>query len=554
MGEEDEWEDESLFNTASNQHSSAVAGPSRNRYPSTDDFAEEEAADSDEEDPDADQNREDVEGDEDERPNRFYGPSSTWRYYAEDERALAASLDQQRANDLGVHLYNARALKDRVRDPNAARKNKSAEGKKYWVKRNEDGSLPWHPSDRWTAWPMRPEDVPRKSEQHGQPLSELDGDEETYRKTEAWKPSTDLKEIIQGLMLKRVKEQFRAQRKDDPAPFSPSQIPQADSSPGTAIMVDGDYELGDEQPTPTLGGRSERQVPEMLLDDDVAARVLQPSVNHIMSRLDDLLLGLRDTQKRRVHRKSGTQTPTKRLMAASRDESVSPNETQELSGVASPNDAENQGQAEGQEEVQASGDAGLEDDEAESGQEAEPKRLGTLRDWSQVVAMASLMGWDPAVIDRAGRRCAALFSEDVGALEASRRNCPFTSCKQHNKPYEKAFRLHEHLKRKHKLTQDQVNAWKTGGQEDIVEETQDNTANGAWVCPLRSCNCKVKSFDVQWKLRRHMERRHKYTRKEINALQDRGWRLDHESEESEELDDEASDDGEWESENEMKTD
>lgn len=48
------------------------------------------------------------------RLNRWTGAPSTWQGIAAQERELAASLDALRDRDLGVHLYNAHALKKRA--------------------------------------------------------------------------------------------------------------------------------------------------------------------------------------------------------------------------------------------------------------------------------------------------------------------------------------------------------------------------------------------------------------------------------------------------------
>lgn len=50
------------------------------------------------------------------RANRFDGPPSTWKHLTEEDRAVHGSLVRQRDEDLAVHLYNAHALKRRVRD------------------------------------------------------------------------------------------------------------------------------------------------------------------------------------------------------------------------------------------------------------------------------------------------------------------------------------------------------------------------------------------------------------------------------------------------------
>lgn len=49
------------------------------------------------------------------RRNRFEGPPSTWLYLTEQERGLAASLDQLRNRDLSAHLFNSHVLKVRGR-------------------------------------------------------------------------------------------------------------------------------------------------------------------------------------------------------------------------------------------------------------------------------------------------------------------------------------------------------------------------------------------------------------------------------------------------------
>lgn len=55
------------------------------------------------------------------RPNRWTGPKSTWRAITEEERLLWHSMKQLRDQDLGVHLYNAFALKRRGQDAALAR-------------------------------------------------------------------------------------------------------------------------------------------------------------------------------------------------------------------------------------------------------------------------------------------------------------------------------------------------------------------------------------------------------------------------------------------------
>lgn len=55
------------------------------------------------------------------RPNRWKGAKSTWRHVTEEERILWRSMKQLQDENLGVHLYNAFALKKRAANPETAR-------------------------------------------------------------------------------------------------------------------------------------------------------------------------------------------------------------------------------------------------------------------------------------------------------------------------------------------------------------------------------------------------------------------------------------------------
>jgi len=56
-------------------------------------------------------NSEDSEALYEKRPNRWRGAKSTWREYTKEERATADALRRVRDRNLGVHLYNAFAVK-----------------------------------------------------------------------------------------------------------------------------------------------------------------------------------------------------------------------------------------------------------------------------------------------------------------------------------------------------------------------------------------------------------------------------------------------------------
>ncbi|TKA76748.1 hypothetical protein B0A55_03644 [Friedmanniomyces simplex] len=230
---------------------------------------------------------EDSEDSEEQRENRFQGPASTWRDHTREERGLAASLDQQRANDLSVHLYNTHALKARLRDPQLAAAAKPWQSKRGWLRVDGEGKVPWHPDPHWTAWPLPASEVPRREEVFGVSPADLDGDG-SYRKVEPWRPSADLASEIQALILRKGKERFRRRRwvdgKDDVSAEVPASKAQTKASDDA-----GPDSLREAKPAVFL--RTARYQPVFLADDDKAEEITSPSLSkeqiaEIEERLD----------------------------------------------------------------------------------------------------------------------------------------------------------------------------------------------------------------------------------------------------------------------------
>ena len=439
------------------------------------------------------------------RENRFQGPDSTWRTHTEEERSLAASLDQQRSNDLSIHLYNTHALKARVRDPEAASEIKNHHGKKRWIKPNEDGSLPWHPPTAWTAWPLKPEDVPRKAEHFGAPALTLDEHHATYWRKEAWKPSADLEEEIQAVMLRKAKEHFREQNSARPSPKPNGMLAsaeQTDSAERQSSISNADTDMSIDENERQVGSadkdvkitdirHDQFTMRDILIDDDAATALLHPTVVEVLRKLNDLLVGLH--KNREGHRRSSPQCRSKSRRSRSASFAKTPvkrkikriNRTIETS----EDDDSESGHSESSSE--------LEDDTKDEQQHSKkPKRQRPLgpRDWSEVLGMASIIGWDPAIIDRAARRCASLFGESmtfnptsyytdiltngpestllpstqpknvmivVDESEVQQLSCSITTCRRRGEPFEKAWRWREHMKRSHKYSREQIEALET---------------------------------------------------------------------------------------------
>ncbi|KAJ2964521.1 hypothetical protein NQ176_g10792 [Zarea fungicola] len=127
------------------------------------------------------------------RPNRWKGAKSTWRHFAQEERMLWRSMKQLQDENLGLHLYNAYALKRRAANPATAPDL-------------EDGTdVVWAPPKIWTAWPLRQEHQPPEG------LFKDEGDEDdkyTLRQEAKIMPSSILKDELTATILRIAKERF----------------------------------------------------------------------------------------------------------------------------------------------------------------------------------------------------------------------------------------------------------------------------------------------------------------------------------------------------------
>lgn len=481
------------------------------QQPSVPPFDEESDYDQDQQRSESDE----VDSDQDyDRENRFDGPASTWRFYTESERALAASLEQEQANDLSKHLFNAHARKAIVRGARLAPEVKHHHGKKHWIGPTEDGTLPWHPDAHWTAWPLRPQDVPRRGEDFGTSVPSREDERMTYKMAAPWRPSADLEEELQAVMLRRAKEQFRSREREHQSVLpSASHRLVRQSSPRKRKRSSGDSsrrdsssqsqeELSDSHmDRQDSSAHQEANAFEMMIDDEDAKGILQPSIQGIVSKLDDLLAGLHTS--RRGHSKEPTSARSRakyerrrsRSMAKSKartDEEDGSPLSDEPANIDWPRDASlsRMGSASAAPSP-AARDLGTPCDEQT------PKRKPPLnpRDWSEVLSVASLVGWDPVVVQRAAERCSSLFGEsmkfsqlgsrvktDIVSDENAEPNfvvleeqddqqeglaCPMERCPRHDEPWplNKTWRWREHLKRSHKFSKGDIEKVEAGLRE-----------------------------------------------------------------------------------------
>lgn len=432
---------------------------------------------------------------DEEREGRFHGPDSSWRFYTQEDRDVAASLDQAENNNLSIHLYNTHKWKQSRRlkalDPHA----KNWLSKQSWIQRDEQGRLPFLPDSDWTAWPLKPLDVPRSNEVWGVPVRDPLAEADTYRKEVPWKPSLDLQELVKAEILRQAKRRFEQREwttADSPSTSLDSESAEnlSESSRRSDPEEDGDS-------LQSADGLPPSERPSFLADEDVAEALTQPSTRHILSNLRVLLDGLHNSRAGHRAMQSRSRSRPRPRGSGSRSRGRGPADGSEKTEVANHHAFKYR-----DEELH---DMDLDQDTKSEHSKSRSRstkrtsyrhRLGT-RDWSEVLGVASLVGWDRTVVDRAGRRCAALFGEgmymralpgitsaysgdglfryppdalpraehepdqpatskseesgDVNplALVGAQFPCPHRSCPRHENAYEKRWRLREHLKRKH---------------------------------------------------------------------------------------------------------
>ncbi|KAK1073797.1 hypothetical protein LTR12_012347 [Friedmanniomyces endolithicus] len=446
---------------------------------------------------------EDLDNSEEQRENRFNGPTSTWYDHTREERGLAASLDQQRANDLSVHLYNTHALKRRLRDPQLAAAAKPWQSKRTWLRVDEEGKLPWHPDPQWTAWPLPASDVPRREEVFGLSPGDLD-EAGTYRKLEPWRPSAELEDEIHAIMLKKAKERFRRRLWVD-----------AENGFTTGhVQIKREIETRDDRSDPGLQETKPAGLPHaatyqpaLLADDHEAATITRPTVLHILSKLDDLIAGLHTSRvgQRRVRSTSKSRSRSKTAKSRSKSRSRAPAESSTRGRTRTKAETGVTGSSE------RSSDAESDHDDNEAATTPDNKQRGNLqrsrhelgqRDWSDVLGIAALVGWDQAVIDRAARRCASLFGEGMAF-----RMMPETAADQ---------------------PEDMIVEYRPGmipatvdSDAETGSEEHESTTAGVYVCPYQDCSRHSEGYPKLWRWREHLRRGHKLSKQQIADIEER---------------------------------
>lgn len=334
------------------------------------------------------------------RSNKHPGSSATWRDRTASERQTATSLDQLRARHLTAHLYNFYILKRRLNDTG------KEQGKEHQYDAYITGSgRTWVSSKTWTAWPMLPEVVPRESD--AIPWEAI-ADRESTMKGATMSSHEALQELLAARACKNAKEKFHERGWEHPSVGSPASPndPWLTKEAQILEMVDGP-------------GRAEEDEPLVMADDERAKSVLRPSLNHVLRQLDALLMGLHHARSSyATHSRSSTNP-----QATTDSESSTDNQRKRKASCGAPSRQRNRRRkvsldvAETSSSVEPQFDAphgqrfGSKCDSTKASRSRSlVERIG-LRDWSDVLGVASMCRWDPGVVGRAAVRCSDLFGE-----------------------------------------------------------------------------------------------------------------------------------------------
>ncbi|KAL2433095.1 hypothetical protein ABEF95_002933 [Exophiala dermatitidis] len=443
------------------------------------------------------------------RPNRYFGPASTWRSWTETERTVALSLDRVRSQDLGIHLFNAFWLKRKAEEVElsgtklvaaaaAAKRRKLSKGKGKERARagsvaatTDDGGVnsgdDQHPRSggqqrfkllkSWTAWPLPPDQVPR--DELLPRVVDLGGAAWRAPATAVdMRPSADLEGWLIAVAQKIARERWAAREwqdeddtknvvrrdgtsgrqgidsgvaVDDLDPASDAEESEEEPEPGSGIDDDDDDDDDDEQQhipgiplfssqaVPPLGTDEDEEDneateknkiraleenggtavdnrrPVPLADDDKARQYFLPSARQILSDLDRLLFGLHNARRAYAQKPQGK--PRGRRVSSSRSRSRSRTSLDRPTTTDEEQDEDEDDENEQRRGRRSRRSSSVVSSTSRSRTRSTKARTRTERlnprDWSDVVGMAALTGWDAGIVERASERCARLFGENM---------------------------------------------------------------------------------------------------------------------------------------------
>jgi hypothetical protein len=503
------------------------------------------------------------------RPNRFKGKPYQWRDHTAADRQIAISLEDMQNSDLAAHLYNAHALKRRVRRPaEELAQVRSWHNSEQWLKRGAaleytdvSGETQTNliPSKEWTAWPLPPARIPRP--RRGSAASRSGRNDWSIGSTSAPDVGDDMREELLATFLRQAKERWSARETADAPARGGNRTSQSQRSVSKADVEMKDAEDlqtdnaetqdEDEDELGHVTGKKRGRVaqpdvylrPMFLADDDKARKILQPTINSTLSKLDDLAHAIRRTRLNHFGRKdygdrssqsdftSGAESS--RPSSRQSDRPVSRAEFTRPHHLVTKRAESNSGSDRGSETEESrfvspsrkrSRSDSTADEHSQSSTHDDKWRAG-LMDWSEVIALAAVKGWDERVLARTAQRCATLFGESMSFIPLSENlatkpipepiqynpstipapdilsarqssipkrplfrtgtlRCPHVGCWGHEKDFSMPYRVVEHCKRVHDYdprTNDSDNEDRAFGGVHIDGYLQPIAAQRGWM-------------------------------------------------------------------------
>lgn len=497
------------------------------------------------------------------RPNRYTGPPATWKYWTKFERQLIESLEETRSRDLSAHLFNSFALKKR-----ASKLKKKSPGDAQLCEETIAGikvpTFAFVPNKAWTAWPLPPSLVPRTHE-----ANEKDEVEAwTLRSLPDPRLSGVLEELLIAKMLNIAKIRFLER--------------EWETSDAIKILPGHN----DDEPTEDESGYKSEiekstfkgQRPVIQTDDVSARRQLRPLARNIIVNFDRLLFGLhiarkasitaQDSSEIETESESGKSTlSSRRKRRLTNASAISQLKGRKRLRTAYPACSEEGNWTEDAEKShdsifikavddrvkpqaftqdsnplfpgESSQNPRRQDHNPRSRTDYSKRNLG-LRDWSEVLGLATLTGCSQSAVMRAAKRCADLFGEDMAftTLEEGRveldKNEPDNykwSYMDHNVEVAKENISHRGSLYSH------CDSWSKSLLEK--EYTKENPTAADYsksrttevdlhhpakissrvkgkghrqrrdvICPVKGCPRSLKGFSRTWNLNLHLKRKH----------------------------------------------
>lgn len=351
--------------------------------------------------------------DSDDEPHRW-GDQEDTQTTIKPYFGVLATLDRDHSTSLSKHLYSAHLIKKRQLLPSAASPTTSdsnSDPDTHPRKRQKSSSQDSEDNDgplkekrfitnSWTSWPHPPSYVPRESEHKPGQLrtqpQKIYFDEATYseplQKRATPVPSRMLQETLTATFLRISKDSLRTRPLEERKGMVPA------------------------------------------LDDDLSEHVLRPVVRNVIAKLDALLIGLhheRGYAKTLAMEDGGEEEgkPTKRkpsqykqtkarrqAKAAARKRGVTPmTDSEDEDSVEELDSGEDEGEGPSKKSKETTHHRRRRPAPPKLAKKYATKRKWRLRlrDWSQVLGIASLTGWDGGALQRTVRRCEGQFDQTM---------------------------------------------------------------------------------------------------------------------------------------------